>query len=135
MLIFLFRGSIHNFHHIKTSVFKQSNSLKLADNIRPYGVAVFIKFVLTYTLYYYLRASDERSYQIVSPISSYLTKPSDLRVVIFLHGFMQNTGHKGLNLFLKIALFYAFFCCFGAISGGFSTLVTTGVMIWTSANT
>ena len=119
-----------------------------AGDIRPYrivkiiamlrlGIICFLTLQTIYTNWgrrLAVRASDERLLN-CNTHSITSDKPPDLRVVIFLHCFMQNTGHKGLNLFLKIALFYAFFCCFGAISGGFSTLVTTGVMIWTSANT
>ena len=54
---------IHNFHHIKTYVFKQTNSSRLADNIRPYGFATFIKYVFTYILYFYLPANRVRRYK------------------------------------------------------------------------
>ena len=33
-----------------------------ASNERPYGFVTFTEFVLTYILYRYLRASDERLY-------------------------------------------------------------------------
>ena len=43
---------IHNFHHIKTYMFKQTHSSRRASNERPYGFATFIKYVFTYNLYF-----------------------------------------------------------------------------------
>jgi hypothetical protein len=34
-----------------------------ADDIRPYGFVTFIKFVLTYNLYGYLRTNEVRPYK------------------------------------------------------------------------
>ena len=36
-----------------------------ADNIRPYEFVTFTKFVLTYNLYDYLRAPNERPYTVL----------------------------------------------------------------------
>ena len=57
---------IHNLCYIKTYVCEHKiSSSKRADNIRPYEFVTFTKFVLTYHLYNYLRAPNERPYTVL----------------------------------------------------------------------